>query len=199
MADMETIMRHIRILSELSGQLRLSAQKRIMIEMALIRLCRPQMERDTDSLADRIRTLERKVENGIPLQSVPAESGIQGTATKNDTGVRKAPLPEAIPEDVKQVVERWQTIVSRIGQPMKSYLRNVRLSIDNENRLLLVVCDSTHYDWLSTKEHKAEIEESISGMIEKQVEVRFELAADEREADMKYPDLGMIHMEIEEE
>lgn len=199
MADMETIMRYIRILSELSGQLRLSAQKRIMIEMALIRLCRPQMERDTDSLADRIRTLERKVENGIPMQSVPAESWIQGAATKNDTGIRKAPLPEAIPEDVKQVVERWQTIVSRIGQPMKSYLRNVRLSIDNENRLLLVVSDSTHYDWLSTEEHKAEIEEGISGMIEKQVEVRFELAADEREADMKYPDLGMIHMEIEEE
>lgn len=199
MADMETIMRYIRILSELSGQLRLSAQKRIMIEMALIRLCRPQMERDMDSLADRIRTLERKVENGIPMQSVPAESSIQGTMTKNDTSVRKVPLPEAIPEDVKQVVERWQTIVSHIGQPMKSYLRNVRLSIDNENRLLLVVSDSTHYDWLSTEEHKAEIEEGISGMIEKQVEVRFELAADEREADMKYPDLGMIHMEIEEE
>lgn len=202
MTDMETIMRYIRILSELSGQLRLSAQKRIMIEMALIKLCRPQMESDTDSLADRIRTLERKVENGIPVQNMqgmPVGSEPQNNTIRNDVSVTKAPLPAAIPEDVKQVVERWPAITNHIGQPMKSYLRNVRLSVDNENRLLLVTSDNTHYDWLSTEEHKTELEESISDMIEKRVEVRFELAADEREADMKYPDLGMIHMEIEEE
>ena len=202
MADMDTVMRYIRILSELSGQLRLSAQKRIMIEMALVKLCRPQMEIDQTSLADRIRTLERKVENGIPVQSITGQA--QGTAqddrtAKSDTGVRKAPLPAAIPEDIRQVVERWGSIVNSIGQPMKSYLRNVRLSMDNENRLLLACLDSTHYDWLSSGDHKTEIEESISGMIGKQVEVRFELTEDEREMDMKYPDLGLIHMEIEEE
>ena len=138
MADMETIMRYIRVLSELSGQLRLSVQKRIMIEMTLIRLCRPQMECDTDSLADRIRTLERKVENGIPMQNIsarPAEGAVQDGIPKDDRPVRKAPLPAAIPEDIKKVVERWGSIINHIGQPMKTYLRSVRLSMDNENRL----------------------------------------------------------------
>ncbi len=202
MADMETIMRYIRVLSELSGQLRLSVQKRIMIEMTLIRLCRPQMECDTDSLADRIRTLERKVENGIPMQNIsarPAEGAVQDGIPKDDRSVRKAPLPAAIPEDIKKVVERWGSIINHIGQPMKTYLRSVRLSMDNENRLLLVASDSTHYDWLSTEEHKAEVENTISGIIGKQLEVRLELGADEREMDVNYPDLGMIHMEIEEE
>lgn len=202
MVDMDTTMRYIRILSELSGQLRLSAQKRIMIEMALVRLCRPQMESDTASLADRIRTLERKVENGIPMQNFSGqmpEGGVEDGTTKHNTGVRKAPLPEAIPEDIRQVVERWGSIVNNIGQPMKSYLRNVRLSLDNEGRLLLACTDSTHYDWLTAGDHKTEIEESISGIVGKQVEIQLTLAADEREMDMKYPDLGMIHMEIEEE
>jgi len=202
MADMDTTMRYIRILSELSGQLRLSAQKRIMIEMALVRLCRPQMESDTASLADRIRTLERKVENGIPMQNFSEqmrEDGAKEGTAKNDNSVRKVALPEAIPEDIRQVVERWGSIVNNIGQPMKSYLRNVRLSMDNEGRLLLACTDSTHYDWLTAGDHKTEIEESISGSIGKQVEIQFTLAADEREMDMKYPDLGMIHMEIEEE
>lgn len=202
MADMDTTMRYIRILSELSGQLRLSAQKRIMIEMALVKLCRPQMESDTASLADRIRTLERKVENGIPVQNMtaqsPAGSG-DSQRKESDTNVRKASLPTAIPEDIRQVVERWGNIVNNIGQPMRTYLRNVRLSMDQENRLLIVCTDSTHYDWLSTGDHKTEIEESISGMIGKQVEVKLEAAEDEREMDMKYPDLGLIHMEIEEE
>ncbi len=202
MADMETIMRYIRVLSELSGQLRLSVQKRIMIEMTLIRLCRPQMECDTDSLADRIRTLERKVENGIPMQNIsarPAEGAVQDGMPQNDRPVRKAPLPAAIPEDIKKVVESWGSIINHIGQPMKTYLRSARLSMDNENRLLLVASDSTHYDWLSTEEHKAEVENTISGIIGKQLEVRLELVADEREMDVNYPDLGMIHMEIEEE
>lgn len=202
MTDLNTIMRYIRILSELSGKLRLSAQKRIMIELALVKLCRPQMEEDTASLADRIRTLERQMERGIPMQSAAVQtSGEVGreSTQRHDANVRKAPLPRAIPEDIRQAVARWSSIVNQIDQPMKTYLRNVRLSMDNENRLLLVVSDSTHYDWLSTEEHKKEVEEQISAALEKQVEVRFELAADEEEMERNYPDLGVIHMEIEEE
>lgn len=202
MADMETIMRYIRVLSELSGQLRLSVQKRIMIEMALIRLCRPQMESDTESLADRVRTLERKVEQGIPVQNIPAQAAgnaAQGGTPENDTGIRRAPLPAALPEEIRQVAERWGGIAANIGQPMRTYLRGVRLSMDNENRLVLASADRTQYDWLSTEEHRAQIEESIADAIGKRVEVRFETVQDERELEMNYPDLGMIHMEIEEE
>ena len=202
MAETGTIMRYIRVLSELSGQLRLSAQKRIMIEMALIKLCRPQMESDTASLADRIRTLEKKVENGIPLQSTtlqPEDGPVKERTARNDTSVKRAPFPAALPEEIKQVVERWNSIAAGIGQPMKTYLRDVRLSMDDENRLVLASADRTQYDWLSTDEHKTQIEESIAEAIGKRVEVRFESAKDERELEENYPDLGMIHMEIEEE
>lgn len=202
LSDAETIMRYIRVLSELSGQLRLSAQKRIVIEMALIKLCRPQMESDTASLADRLRTLERKVENGIPVQRSPAQadaSAAEHRTTENDKAVRKAPLPAALPEEIRQVVERWGSIAGSIGQPMRGYLRGVRLSMDNENRLVFASADRTQYDWLSTDEHKAQIEESIADAIGKQLEVRFEAAEDEIELEANYPDLGMIHMEVEEE
>lgn len=201
MTETGTVMRYIRVLSELSGQLRFSGQKRILTEMTLIKLCRPQMESDTESLADRIRALERKVENGIPLQNISLQAAGEATVgkTENDTNVTKKPIPKAIPEDIKPVVEQWGRIVNSVEQPMRTYLRNVRLSINNEGKLVLAALDSTHYDWLSTQMHKEELEGVISEMIEKQVEVRFELAADERELDMNYPDLGEIHMEIEEE
>lgn len=202
MADTGTIMRYIRVLSELSGQLRLSVQKRIMIEMTLIKLCRPQMESDLESLADRVRALERKVEKGIPVQNISAAAGGnagQEGITKSDATVRKAPLPAALPEEIRQVVERWSNIAAGTGQPMRTYLRGVRLSVDNENRLVLASADRTQYDWLSTEEHRAQIEESIAQAIGKRVEVRFETAEDERELEANYPDLGMIHMEIEEE
>lgn len=45
MIEGETLMRYIRIFSELSGQLRYASQKRVLIEIALIKLTKPQMER----------------------------------------------------------------------------------------------------------------------------------------------------------
>ena len=58
MADMDQIIRFIRIFSELSGQIRQSAQKRILVEIALIKLCKPQMETEQDAVLDRIRQVE---------------------------------------------------------------------------------------------------------------------------------------------
>ena len=74
MAENDVIMRYIRILSELSGQLRFAAQKRILIEMNLIKLCRPSMETDIQSLTDRIRQLEEKIANGVPMMAATAAS-----------------------------------------------------------------------------------------------------------------------------
>lgn len=61
MIDDATLMRYIRIVSELSGQLRFSTQRRVLTETAIIRLCRPQTDVNQDDVLDRIRQLERKV------------------------------------------------------------------------------------------------------------------------------------------
>jgi len=57
------LMRYIRIFSELSGQLRYAVGKRIMIEMTLIKICRPSMETKNDALLERIRDLEQAAEH----------------------------------------------------------------------------------------------------------------------------------------
>ena len=44
MIESDVIMRYIRIFSELSGQLKYAPQKRVLIEIALIKLCRPANE-----------------------------------------------------------------------------------------------------------------------------------------------------------
>ncbi len=65
MVETEALLRYIRIFSELSGQLRYASQKRVMLEVALIRLCVPAMETNQDSLLERIRAVEEKLENGV--------------------------------------------------------------------------------------------------------------------------------------
>ena len=69
MVEDEILMRYIRILSDLSSQIRYASQKRILIEIAVIKLCKPQMETSYDSLMDRLTTLEEKLEEGIPAQA----------------------------------------------------------------------------------------------------------------------------------
>ena len=71
----ETLMRWIRIFSELAGQMKFASQKRIMAEIAVIRLCRPAMERNMDTVFDRIAEVERKLEEGVVVQAAaPAAS-----------------------------------------------------------------------------------------------------------------------------
>ena len=58
----EIIMRYIRVLSELQNNMRFATNRRVLVEIAFIRLCLPQMERTEDSVRDRIRILEDKLE-----------------------------------------------------------------------------------------------------------------------------------------
>ena len=69
LAKGEQLMRYIRIFSELSNQIRYAAQKRVMIEIALIKLCKPEMEQDYGSLAQRVAQLEQKLEQWAFVQA----------------------------------------------------------------------------------------------------------------------------------
>ncbi len=72
LVDSNILMRYLRILSELVNQIRYSPTKQILLEIAVIKLARPQMETDTASLEDRIRQLEDKVKNGVPMAPAAA-------------------------------------------------------------------------------------------------------------------------------
>ncbi len=54
----QVLMRYIRTLSELLDTLRYSSSKQILTEVCYIKLAKPQMETDQNSLIDRIRQLE---------------------------------------------------------------------------------------------------------------------------------------------
>ena len=67
MIENDTLIRYIRIFSELSNQLKYATQKRVMMEVAFIKLCRPEMEVEQDTLLERIRALEEQIQKGIAV------------------------------------------------------------------------------------------------------------------------------------
>lgn len=216
LADMDTIMRYIRIFSELSGQIRYASQKRILIEIALIKLCKPAMETDRTSVLERVRELEDKVENGMVLSADAAammqngamSGGLAGTGGAVGNGspgrqgapMKRPELPKAIPEDVKEVVGRWAGIINELEQPMKQYMKMVRLSLGGDNKLMVVIEDGIVSDYMKSPENKERLETAISNSIGKEVEVTIQTVGGAREFEQNYVDLSqIIHMEIEEE
>lgn len=210
LAENDTIMRYIRILSELSGQIRYATQKRILIEMAIIKLCRPAMETDTASLADRIRQVEEKLEKGIPVVAVNPGAGsasVPGNGTAPLQGTEKpagkAELPKAIPEDIQSVVNRWSRIVDETANPMKSYLKNAYPSLSGDGKLLVVVEDGLPSDYFKRQENWDQFKSVIGSVTGKDMEIIIQSAENGRNPEDLYPDLTRlvdqaIDMEIEE-
>lgn len=199
--EQNTIMRYIRIFSELSGQMRYAAAKRILLEMTLIKVCRPVMETNQDSLLDRVRDLEEKLESGVFMSAVPDDSA-QGQPGVKTAGKKERPsLPKAIPEDIKTIVSKWSSIANQTTQPMKQYLKSAKLSLGGDNRLMVVLEDGLPSDYFTqSMVHKEELETLLSEHVGKEVQVNIQTINKSDNFDNSYVDLSkIIKMEIEEE
>ena len=79
--DPETLMRYIRVFSELSNQIRYGSQKRVLVELAFIKLTKPAMEHNFDSILQRIQDIEDRLEDGsFALPAAAAAGGMQAGA-----------------------------------------------------------------------------------------------------------------------
>ena len=90
--DGTTLMRYIRIFSELSNQLRYASQKRVLVEVALIKLTRPSMEPNLDAILQRLGDLEAQMEDleagrmAIPMAAAYQEPGVAPAGQVPRTG-----------------------------------------------------------------------------------------------------------------
>lgn len=198
--ELTQIFRYIEVFSELSNRLRYAAQKRILIEMALIRLCRPQMDRDDDSVVERIRTLEKKVEEGVTVH-VTAGEDVNRTEKQKVSEVKEPKaLPKAVPEDIQKIVREWPTIVGMTEHLTRSLLNNAKLSLGAEGQLLLCFDEMMIVEQLKQEERIKEIERLLADYAGKEVKVEVRKYDTSQEFGDTYADLRkLINMEIETE
>ncbi len=206
MIEPDMLFRFIRIFSELSGQLKYATQKRVMLEVALIKLCTPAMETSQDTLLDRIRAVEEKVEKGI--QAAPdrvvyvnggagGESGHPGGSYGQGQSGPKPELPNAIPEDVQEVVKNFRSIANEASGMVRGYLKKARLSLGGDNRLLIVLPDSLAASVVGREDHVQELEDLIQQKIGKKVEVEVRYVEEGRHFEDTFVDIEQkINMEI---
>ncbi|MCR4956917.1 MAG: DNA polymerase III subunit gamma/tau [Lachnospiraceae bacterium] len=194
------IIRYIRILSELSGEMRYSNQKRIQLEVAAIKLCRPQMEQNTDSIIDRLNQIEETLVNGHPLSALEKqgeEAVKEAIASAPKPAIKRAQLPKAIPEDIKKVVSNFRSIVSEYPSGLAiAYLKGAKLNLAGD-KLQLVFEDTIGFTYFKDEDNCNILKDLISERCGKQVEIEVTFNDTNRPYEDSYVDLEkLVNMEI---
>ena len=198
MIETDELIRYIRIFSELTGKLKYAAQKRVLLEVTFIKLCRPQMETSQDTLLSRIRALEDEVrrleETGV---SVPAGQTVR-VVREEEAGPAPAPeLPKALSEDVKAVAADFRGIAQEASPMLRGYLKKARLSAGENDHLLIVLEDEVSAAFVAKPEHREEIERLIAEKTGKQMEVDVRQVEEGRRFEDSFVDIEkLIHMDI---
>lgn len=198
LASGDELIRLIRILSELISGIRYSSQKRVLVEVAFIKLCRPQMdeEQSLTSLELRIGELERRMEHEVVMRESSDDSTEVEKAPGKQEEKATAIVPKALPEDIKAVIARWNEICNLFGQPGVIYL-NLAKKIVSENGALLLQFTDRGDEQYFTQNEGAELtalQNVISGLIGKEVTV--ETRTVESQVDDQYADIiSMIHFD----
>lgn len=172
--EQEMLFRYIRILSDLANEMKYSGNKRVLMEVALVRLCRPQMEQDYDSLINRLHNLETANESlqaaiasgqlaaTLPAGSEPAEAAGQSV-------VQKELRPDAVPEDVRLVVENWQQILRLLGPVSREMLSDVLLSVSDAGALVLAFTQETRAEYFKSEENREELIQAAGKLIDRTI------------------------------
>lgn len=187
--DTETLMRYIRIFSELSGQLRYASQKRILVEIAFIKLTTPSMEQNLDSILQRITLLEQKMQE-MPdnLQKLASLAPAAGQAASSKTAVvetppepKKVSLPPAQYEDLMLMRKEWGRIAS-----LSQLVGSIRLSLpktsvepSGEGCLCIVCTDENTFGIINREPELKNLQEVVQEKYKKtlQFKVRLESSA----------------------
>lgn len=213
--DGPTLMRYIRIFSELSNQLRYAAQKRVLVEVALIKLTRPAMEPNLDSILQRLGDLETMMEDlesgRMAISTAGPANAAAGPASGQLSQSPEAPaqpgtppgkvsLPKAQLEDLKLVRNEWAKIVRSIGGGARSYLRDTVVEPGGEGCLTIVFMDAMNYDMGKRPTVMGELERYAEKNFGKSIYFKTRLAGRGERMDTIYvtpEDLeNKIHMDI---
>ena len=226
-SELSEIMREIRIFSSLVEQIRYSASRRILTEMAIIRAARGRMggaengaEDQLDTLRNRIRELEQRLledEKKIAERPAAADWGAdkaageggtqQGAGAQAQTGVPlnqgvKKQYPKAVPEDVAEIVRNWSKYISKLPPGMtRVSLLSARHSVGDHGQLVIVFSNYVTADhFLHDEGYRNRLRYFLRQCSGKDVEIEYKALDKGQKFTDNYVDLSdIVKMKIEEE
>ena len=213
LTDSETLMRYIRVFSELAGQLRYASQKRVLVELAFIKMTKPAMEQNLDSVLQRLNMIEKRMEE-LPgdlseLSALAAAGGgnilqqREGAGSQGVSESEKAAEPVTLPraeyEDLMLIRGEWQKITKQLGMPIRAVLQGTVVEPAGEGRLAVVCSDINSFTIVNREQVFEELKAQVEKIHGKSLEFTARFNETGRPVSTVYvseEDLQVIHDEI---
>ena len=126
----------IRLVTEAGVTAKQISNASMLIEVALIQMCRPALSSASDAYNARIAELERKYAQGIPA-ALPAE----GVAPVPKKKVMKMITPEQTTELIAKIKKQWQNVLKEIRSAGETAIYHAILTTDvmeDDGRLVIL-------------------------------------------------------------
>ncbi|MCR5626560.1 MAG: DNA polymerase III subunit gamma/tau [Lachnospiraceae bacterium] len=178
----DTIMRFINTMSELSSKIKYAPDKRVLTEVALIRLCRPEMETDLLSISQRLANVEKKLQDGN--FTVITNPGAGGNGSSSETAQKKTSpvtkeqwekeLLPALPEDMQTILKNWGKVQSEVDGGARSALKQCRASVAND-RLIIVAPDIEAKGFIDSDRNHTALQTALNKITGKSVSFKVDV------------------------
>ncbi len=183
-----TIYRDIRIFTTLASDIKKASQKRVLLDVTIVKLCHPETETDTASLADRLNVLNQKFEKlkaeGIKQTVVQTtNAAVQAEAPKEPKRV----LTKAVEEEIIAIKDHWKEISGMANGLLAVYLGKCVIRPGGGDVLIIACHDQVGFNILTTEENKSEIQNVINSYVNKEVSLDIVYAGVEENIDDLLP------------
>ncbi len=157
-------MRALEIISRVEPEMRWAAHPRVLLELALARIAKPEEETDLAALLQRVETLEQKLAAGVTLAVKPA-----ATAIAKQPEIPKAEIPTAEtqaqpPADDGALWKRTLEIIRKTRFALFPTLRRARFA-GVENGVAAVLFsqeDNVHADRMRKEDNLKTLADALS-------------------------------------
>ncbi len=203
------LLRFVRLLSELSNQMRYSSQKRILLETTLMKLAYPDTDSTLDGLNAKLSQIKREIAS-LNISDIYLDSSNianidrkKNDVIEKDNKPSKVTLPKAQYDDLQLLKKEWKNIcISVPSTALSVALRDTYVKPNrNHDGMIIVTKSKGGYKIISEDESKDMLSKVVENRYNKLIKFNIELS-EEKESSTIYvteDDLNKINIDIETE
>ncbi|MDA3847435.1 MAG: DNA polymerase III subunit gamma/tau [Vallitaleaceae bacterium] len=156
--EQSSLMYYIRKFSEIENKLKYVSQKRIILEVELIKLCHPQVDSSNEGLLERMVELEQKLASGISSVAASQQAVALVSEPKE---VKKAIYKDALPKDIEEAIGRFAEVIGQMEMILRAALTKTTRAYMGDGSLYIICESDIIKNTLSAAENKVRIVEAL--------------------------------------
>ncbi|MDR1914547.1 MAG: DNA polymerase III subunit gamma/tau [Clostridiales bacterium] len=145
------LIKYVNNFSTLQSQLKYAANPRVLLEVAVIKLCCPPVDEHLEELYDRIEQLEKNLGQIKTIQSAaPPPIAARADVPPDEIPPAKK---KAVPEDIQNVIHHWMEFINCFDNAVKALLKKCKPGYLEGDGLQIICPDPASKNWLMGKQN----------------------------------------------